>query len=181
MACTSSAAVGGFPGRPAGLPGPGPAGGRAGLLPICGRLELRAGPGGGRAGPSRARDPTSGVRRQAGGRLRGLPTSGCRAPPVLSSPFRVAVLPCLLASVGVSVALTMLRGSPGAGRRERCFYAFARLSRSLVAPRGPGRAGSWPFFLLLAVGWPGQGPGRRLHRRPEPLGVSELTRPAILA
>ncbi len=52
-------------------------------------------------------------------------------------------------------------------------------------PTGGGRAASTPsglrpFSLLRAVRWPGPGPGRRLHRRPEPLGVIELTRPVAL-
>ena len=70
----------------------------------------------------------------------------------------------------------------GADRgRARCLDAFARLSGSLVAPRGFGCAGLRPpFSLLRAVRWPGRVPSRRLHRRPEPLGVIELTRPVAL-
>jgi hypothetical protein len=80
-------------------PGPGPV--LLGTCPSC-RGSIRS-VGAWRCGPGRALDPALilGFRRycQAGGRLRGLPTSGYRASPALSAPFRVAVLPCLLGPV----------------------------------------------------------------------------------
>jgi hypothetical protein len=90
--CTSSAAMGGFPGRPAGRPGPQPGpdpgpvlrGGRAGLPPIHVRLDgpgrdsarhRAPGPG---PGPGRARSRLArrGFRRQAGVAAAGLPVFG---------------------------------------------------------------------------------------------------------
>jgi hypothetical protein len=65
---------------------------------------------------------------------------------------------------GGRAASTPSRGSLGALRRHA----------AIAAP------GSGPFSLLRAVRWPGPGPGRRLHRRPEPPGVIELTRPVAL-
>ena len=142
--------------------GPGPAGGRARLLPI-GRLEVRAGPGHAlsraQAGPEPAR--TSNVR--PGGRLRpgglGFPTSGRRArsPPALRlfspGPARVTLLPCLLLtqSVALQVQANLASWRPRAPARAgalgadrargvRCLdaRAVARLSGSCVAPRGTG-------------------------------------------
>ena len=146
------------PAGPGPGPGPGPAGGRAGLHPIHGRLGVRAGPGPG-PGPGRAQGParTSGFRRQAGGgRLRGFPTSGRRAPPTLFSPARVIQLPCLLC-FGVSVALTILRGSLGAGRGGHAASTPSRGSlgalwrqAALAAP------GSCPFLCSEQRAGPGR-------------------------
>ena len=138
--------------RPA-RPGPGtepaPAGGRAGLLPIRGRLVARAGPGrararlalgdAGRAGPGRARlalgaagwatpgpGPRSGVSTSGG-------DGGCGASPIPSSPFgslrRLSFCACVCA------VSSSTRGSLGALLRR-------------VASAAPGPR---PFFLLRAV------------------------------
>ena len=70
------------------------------------------------------------------------------------------------------------RSRPGEGALPR------RLRAALWEPCGATRL--WlrrapaPLSLLRAVRWPGRVPGRRLHRRPEPLGVNELTRPVAL-
>jgi hypothetical protein len=60
---------------------------------------------------------------------------------------------------GGSAASTPSRGSLGALWRR-------------AASAAPGFG---PFSLPRAVRWSGLSPGRRLHRRPEPLGVIELT------
>ena len=151
----------GFPGRPAGRPGtqpgpdPGPVlrGGRAGLPPIHVRLD---GPGrdsarhrapGPALGPGRARSRLArrGFRRQAGVAAAGLPVFG------MPGSART-----VLTRLGHSVAASALLGvsavvparALGADRgRARCLDAFARLSGSLVAPRGFGRVGLRPPFL----------------------------------
>ena len=132
------------------------------------------GPVPGRAGPG-AGSHGGGFDDRPGWRLRGFPSSGCRAPPALFLPAWVILLlrlPCLVCLLlflcgpseptgGGRAASTSSRGSLGALWRHA----------ALAAP------GSGPFSLLRAVRWPGRVPGRRLHRRPEPLGVNELTRP----
>ena len=184
----------GFPGRPAGRPGtqpgpdlgPVPRGDVPGFLRSMfawtGRAGTRPGAGPrarapGRAGPG-AGSHDGGFDDRPGWRLRGFPSSGCRAPPALFSPAWVILLlrlPCLVCLLlflrgpseptgGGRAASTPSRGSLGALWRH-------------VASAAPG---SGPFSLLRAVRWPGPGPGRRLHRRPEPLGVIELTRPVAL-
>ena len=111
-----------------------------GCGPDRGRVLGRAGPG---PGPTRSSGVSTTGR---GGRLRGFPTSGCRAPLTLFSPTRVFLLLSLLC-FRVSVALTNLRGLRGAGRgRTCCLNAFARLSGSLVASRGYGCSGLQPFL-----------------------------------
>ncbi len=158
----------GFPGRPrparapAG-PGPGPAGGRAGLLPIRGRLEVLGRPG---RGPDRAwagarsRLAPQGFRRPAGGAAAGpsnfgrpgsahtvLTRSGHLV--VVSSP----VLLCLLAR-----RLRARTRELGQGE-ERYLDAVARLSGSLVAPRGFGRSGLQPTFFAPSSALARAGPG----------------------
>ena len=197
--CTSSAAMGGFPGRPAGRPGtqPGPDPGPVlrgdvpgflrSMFAWTGRAGTRPGTGPrarapGRAGPG-AGSHDGGFDDRPGWRLRGFPSSGCRAPPALFSPAWVILLlrlPCLVC------LLLFLRGPSeptGVRGRARCLDAFARLSGSLVAPSGFGCAGLRPLFFApsSALARAGPGPaGRRLHRRPEPLGVIEVTRPVAL-
>jgi hypothetical protein len=168
--CTSSAAMGGFPGRPAGRPGaqpgpdPGPVlrGGRAGLPPIHVRLD---GPGRdsarhrapGRAGPG-AGSHDGGFDDRPGWRLRGFPSSGRRAPPALFSPawvFLLLRLPCL-----VCLCLVVPARALGADRgRARCLDAFARLSGSLAAPRGYSCAGLRPLFFASSSALARAGPG----------------------
>jgi hypothetical protein len=123
---------------PAGLgPGPGPAGGRNGLLPILGHWEVLAGPGrawaqAGQGARARSRIALRGFRRWPGSpvRLTGFPSSGHRAPPTLFSSARVTLLPCLPCVQRrvqrlVSVALTISRRGPlgsrptGLPRRRR--------------------------------------------------------------
>jgi hypothetical protein len=105
--------------------GPGPSGGRAGLLPILRHREVRAGSGQARAqaGPrAQSRRALRGFRRLAGEAAAGLPefgTPGSARPPALFSPAWVTLLPCL-PGVGVSVALTISRGPLGADRGEEC-------------------------------------------------------------
>jgi hypothetical protein len=127
--------------RSARRPARAPAGARARAPSCWGRAGASSDPWalGVRAGPSRA-DPahTLGFRRQVGGRLRGLPSSDCRAQLALSSPLRVAVLAGRAAS-------TPTRGSLRALRRR-------------VAPAAMGLGPSLCKFLLLrAVCWPGRG------------------------
>ena len=125
----------GYPGRPAGRPGPQPGPSRArsswGTCLALRHREVRAGsgqvraqvgpgPGSGRARGARSRPALPGVSTTGrGGRLRGFPSSGRRAPPALSSPAWVTLLLCL-PGVGVSAALTIPRGPLGAGRGEEC-------------------------------------------------------------
>jgi hypothetical protein len=116
-----------------------------------------------------------------GGRLRGFPTSGRRAPPTPFSPARVILSLCLLASV----CQLPCRSCAGSSEPPEEGVLPRRLRAALWEPCGAARLwaapGSGPpFSLLRAVRWPGPGPGRRLHRRPEPLGVIELTRPVAL-
>ena len=112
-----------------------------------------------RAGPGPGPCSFGGFVDRPGGRLRGFPTSGRRAPPTPFSPARVTLSLCLLC-FGVSVALTNLHGSLGAGWGEACGSdAFARLSGSLVAPRGLGRAGLRPLFFAPSSVLARAGPG----------------------
>ena len=112
----------------------------------------------GRSGPG-AGSHFRGFVDRPGGRLRGFPTSGRRAPPTPFSPARVTLSLCLLC-FGVSVALTNLHGSLGAGWGKACCSdAFARLSGSLVAPRGFGRAGLRPLFFAPSSVLARAGPG----------------------
>ena len=188
--CTSSAAMGGFPGRPAGRPGtqPGPDPGPVLLGDVPGfcrsMIAWSCGPG---RGPSRARARAGpGAGSHVGG-FDDRPGGGCGASRLRDAGLRphcshppwsfcccVCLGWCVCCLVVPALALGADRG------RARCLDAFARLSGSLVAPRGFGCAGLRPFSLLRAVRWPGPGPGRRLHRRPEPLGVIELTLPVAL-
>jgi hypothetical protein len=161
-------------------PGPRPAGGRD---PIRGRLEVRAGPG---RGPVRAwsraqsRLALRGFRLQAGGAAAGpsdfgRPGSAHTVPTRAGHFVAVSALCCCVRSL-VDYSTRGLLDGPGSGPGgELCLDAIARLSGSLVAPRGFSRAGLRPISLPRAVRWPGLSPGRRLHRRPEPLGVIELT------
>ena len=166
-------------------PGPGPAGGRAGFLPIHGRLggcgtgrgfALGRVRSPGRAGPW-AGSHFGGFDDRPGGAAAGFPdfgTPGSAHTVLTHTDHPVAVSACF----SVSVALSFLRGLLGAASGGRAASTPSRGSlgalwrhAALAAP------GSGPFSLLRAVRWPGPGPGRRLHRRPEPLGVIELTRP----
>ena len=105
----------------------------------------RAGPS--RAGPSRARSRLArrGFRRQAGVAAAGLPVFGMpgSARTVLTRSGHSVAASALL---GVSVVVPVR--ALGADRgRARCLDVFARLSGSLVAPRGFGCAGLRPPFL----------------------------------
>ena len=140
-----SSALGG-----AGRVGPGPGPGRARPGPRSGQARAQAGPG----GPGRLALPgvsTTG----RGGRLRGFPSSGRRAPPALSSPAGVTLLLCL-SGVGVSAALTIPRGPLGAGRGrsalprrrraarwEPCGAAWLRLRRAPALFFAPSGALAW--------------------------------------
>jgi hypothetical protein len=142
-----SSALGG-----AGRVGPGPGPGRARPGPRSGQARAQAGPG----GPGRLALPgvsTTG----RGGRLRGFPSSGRRAPPALSSPAWVTLLLCL-SGVGVSAALTVTipRGPHGAGRGrsalprrrraarwEPCGAAWLRLRRAPALFFAPSGALAW--------------------------------------
>ena len=187
----------GFPGRPAGRPGtqPGPDPGPVlrgdvpgflrSMFAWTGRAGTRPGTGPrsrapGRAGPVPEPARTTGVSTTGRG-------GGCGASRLRDAGLRphcshppgsfcccVCLAWCVCCLVVPARALGADRG------RARCLDAFARLSGSLVAPRGYGCSGLRPFSLLRAVRWPGPVPGRRLHRRPEPLGVIELTRPVAL-
>ena len=153
----------GYPGRPAGRPGPQPGPSRArsswGTCQGLRHWEVRAGSGQARAqagpgGPGRLALPgvsTTG----RGGRLRGFPSSGRRAPPALSSPAWVTLLLCL-SGVGVSAALTIPRGPLGAGRGrsalprrrraarwEPCGAAWLRLRRAPALFFAPSGALAW--------------------------------------
>ena len=188
--CTSSAAMGGFPGRPAGRPGtqPGPDPGPVLLGDVPGfcrsMIAWSCGPGRGparapgRAGPG-AGSHDGGFDDRPGWRLWGFPSSGCRAPPALFSPAWVILLlrlPCLVC------LLLFLRGpsEPTGGGRAASTPSRGSLPGALWRHAASAAPGSGPFSLLRAVRWPGRGPGRRLHRRPEPLGVIEPTRPVAL-
>jgi hypothetical protein len=148
-------------------PGPGPAGGRAGLLPIHGRLagagRTGAGPRAGsgpRAGPGPGRLALRGFRRQAGGggcgasRLRDTGLRPHRSHPHGSSCRCVCLLQCVSCLVVLARAPRSRRG------RACCLDAFVRLSGSLVAPRGFGCAGPRPLFFApsSALAWAGPGP-----------------------
>ena len=163
----------GFPGRPAGRPGtqpgpdPGPVlrGGRAGLPPIHVRLDgpgrdsarhRGTGPG---PGPGRARSRLArrGFRRQAGVAAAGLPVFGMpgSARTVLTRSGHSVAASALL---GVSVVVPVR--ALGADRgRARCLDVFARLSGSLVAPRGFGCAGLRPPFFAPSSALARAGPG----------------------
>jgi hypothetical protein len=160
----------GYPGRPAGRPGPQPGPSRArsswGTCLALRHWEVRAGSGQARAqvgpgpGSGRARGPgrlaLPGVSTTGrGGRLRGFPSSGRRAPPALSSPAWVTPLLCL-SGVGVSAALTIPRGPHGAGRGrsalprrrraarwEPCGAAWLRLRRAPALFFAPSGALAW--------------------------------------
>ena len=158
----------GFPGRPAGRPGtqPGPDPGPVLLGDVPGRdsarLRSRAGPGPGRAraGPSRARSRLArrGFRRQAGVAVAGLPVFGMpgSARTVLTRSGHSVAASALL---GVSVVVPVR--ALGADRgRARCLDVFARLSGSLVAPRGFGCAGLRPpLFFAPSSALARAGPG----------------------
>jgi hypothetical protein len=169
----------GFPGRPAGQPGPQPGPVLLGDVPgssafggagRSGQARAQAGPG------ARSRLALRGFRLLAGGAAAGLPDFGMpgSARTVLTrSGHSVAVSAWCWCVCCLDDLARANRSRPGGG--ILCLDAVARLAGSLVAPRGFGRAGLRPCSLLRAVRWPGWSPGRRLHRRPEPLGVIELT------
>jgi hypothetical protein len=178
----------GFPGRPAGRPGPQPGPSRArscwGTCLALRHWEVRAGSGQARAqaGPgARSRLALRGFRRLAGGAAAGLPEFGTpgSARTVLTRLGHSAAVSAWCWCVCCLDDLARAdRSRPGGG--VLCLDAIARLAGSLVALRGFGCAGLRPISLLRAVRWPGWSPGRRLHRRPEPLGVIELTLPVAL-
>jgi hypothetical protein len=169
----------GFPGRPAGRPGtqpgpdlgPVPRGDVPGFLRSMfawtGRAGTRPGAGPrarapGRAGPG-AGSHDGGFDDMPGWRLRGFPSSGCRAPPALCSPAWVILLlrlPCLVCLLlflrgpseptgGGRAASTPSRGSLGALWRHAAAAAsgfgppfFA--PSSALARAGPGPSASSP-------------------------------------
>jgi hypothetical protein len=186
-----------FPGRPAGRPRPqpGPAPGPVLLGDVPGFFRSfgtgRCGPGRARPGLRPGRGPglprprsrlaLRGFRRLAGGAAAGLSefgTPGSARTILTRSGHSVAVSAWCWCVCCLDDLARASRSRPGGG--VLCLDAVARLAGSLVAPRGFGCAGLRPFSLLRAVRWPGWSPGRRLHHRPEPLGVIELTLPVAL-
>jgi hypothetical protein len=166
---------------PAG-PQPGPVllGDVPGSSALGGAGRVGPGPGSGRAG-ARSRLALRGFRRLAGGAAAGLPefgTPGSARTVLTRLGHSVAVSAWCWCVCCLDDLAQFDRSRPGGG--VLCLDAVARLAGSLVAPRGFGCAGLRPFSLLRAVLWPGWSPGRRLHRRPEPLGVIELTLPVAL-
>jgi hypothetical protein len=144
---------------------------------LGGASRVGPGPGSGRGG-ARSRLSFRGFQRLVGGATAGLPEFG--------TPGSARTV---LTRSGHSVAVSSwcwcvcCLDDPLGADRERvvlCLDAVARLAGSLVAPHGFGCAGHRPFSLLRVVCWPGWSPGRRLHRRQEPLGVIELTLPVAL-
>jgi hypothetical protein len=138
----------GFPGRPAGRPGtqPGPDPGPVLLGDVPGfcrsMIAWSCGPG---RGPARARAPgragpgagshDGGFDDRPGWRLRGFPSSGCRAPPALFSPAWVILLlrlPCLVCLLPCC-SCAGPRSRPGEGALPR------RLRAALWEPCGATR------------------------------------------
>jgi hypothetical protein len=163
--------------------GPAPAGGRAGLLPIRGRLVARAGPG-------RARALLA---------LGGAGRVGPRPGPARAwwcGPGRAAPGPCSPSGVSTSggdgCGASRLRDAGLRPYRPHPLGRYAVLSFcACVYAVSSTMRGSLGALLRRALGpsfyseqwcWPGQSPSRRLRRRPELPGVikhSHLVAPAF--
>ena len=154
--CTPSAAIGGFPGRPAGRPGTQPGPDSDPGLVLLGDVQGFLRSMFAWTGRARSRLARRGFRRQAGGAAAGLPVFGTpgSARTVLT---RLGHSVAASALLGVSAVVPVL--ALGADRgRARCLDAFARLSGSLVAPCGFGCAGLRPLFFAPSSGLARAGP-----------------------
>jgi hypothetical protein len=192
--CTSSAAMGGFPGRPAGRPGtqPGPDPGPVlrgdvpgflrSMFAWTGRAGTRPGTGPGpRAGPGPEPARTTGVSttgRGGGCGASRLRDAGLR-PHCSHPPGSFCCCVCLAWCV-CCCSCAGPRSRPGSGGGRAASTPSRGSLGALWRQAASAALGSGPFSLLRAVRWPGRVPGRRLHRRPEPLGVIEVTRPVAL-
>ena len=155
----------GFPGRPAGRPGtqPGPDPGPVLLGDVPGfcrsMIAWSFRPGPGWAGPG-AGSHVGGFDDRLGGEAAGLPElrdAGLR-PHCSHPPGSFCCCVCLAWCV---CCLVVPARALGADRgRARCLDAFARLSGSLVAPRGFGCAGLRPLFFAPSSALARAGPGQ---------------------
>jgi hypothetical protein len=158
---------------------------------------LQCGPGRATLGPgSRSGAPIS-----DGERLQGLPTTGVWGlrPHCLHPSGRFGCCVCVWVCVCVCAPLVADAGGvplQGPSSELRLDNVGPRLSRSPPPASATRRLGAahWEpcgaarlmlrrapaLFLLGAVCWPGQRPGRRLRRQPEPPGMSKRCTPCGL-